>query len=74
MGTVPDETIDSLLKLVNTLAPYPDPQKRILLKALFARVGDEALNDVLRGVDTAKMRIQLREMQRSPQNYARKMP
>ncbi len=66
--------IDQVIKLVNTLAPFNDAQKRLVLRSILGQAGDEAIGDVTRGVDVAKMRIELKKMTRNPQKYARKMP
>ena len=66
--------VDQVIKLVNRLAPFNDAQKRLVLRNILGQPGDEALGDVLRGVDVAKMRMELKKVARNPQKYARKMP
>ncbi len=68
-----EEHVEAILSLVNAFAPYPDELKRRLIRNFLASMPEE-IADVMRGVETAKMRMELKRMQRSPQKYARKMP
>jgi hypothetical protein len=71
---VSDEYIEALVRMINVFAPFPDDQKRRLLRSFLANLPQEEVTEVLHGVEVAKMKAELRKLQRSPAQYARKLP